>query len=79
MRAFTADFYKVVGTATCLHDNVLMTRFLEEHCSEYPMVGMCMGEQGMLSRVLGIRAGAAFTFGSAETRQGDGSGAAHLS
>jgi 3-dehydroquinate dehydratase/shikimate dehydrogenase len=66
MRAFTADFYKVVGTATCLHDNVLMTRFLEEHCSEYPMVGMCMGEQGILSRVLGIRAGASFTFGSAE-------------
>jgi 3-dehydroquinate dehydratase/shikimate dehydrogenase len=66
MRAFAADFYKVVSTATCLHDNVLMTRFLEEHSSEYPMVGMCMGEQGMLSRVLGIRAGAAFTFGSAE-------------
>jgi len=66
MRAFTADFYKVVGTATCLHDNVLMTRFLEQHSSEYAMVGMCMGEQGMLSRILGIRAGAAFTFGSAE-------------
>ncbi len=29
------------------------------------MVGMCMGEQGMLSRILGIRAGGAFTFGSA--------------
>lgn len=64
MRRFTADFYKVVGTATCLHDNVVMTRFLEEHCQEYSMVGMCMGEQGMLSRVLGIRAGGAFTFGS---------------
>jgi 3-dehydroquinate dehydratase/shikimate dehydrogenase len=64
MRAFAADFYKVVGTATCLHDNVTMTRFLQQHCSEYPMVGMCMGEQGMLSRVLAIRAGAAFTFGS---------------
>jgi 3-dehydroquinate dehydratase / shikimate dehydrogenase len=64
MRGFNADFYKVVGTATCLHDNVVMTRFLEEHCQEYSMVGMCMGEQGMLSRILGIRAGAAFTFGS---------------
>jgi 3-dehydroquinate dehydratase/shikimate dehydrogenase len=66
MRAFTADFYKLVGTATCLHDNVVMTRFLEQHSSEYSMVGMCMGEQGMLSRILGIRAGAAFTFGSVE-------------
>ncbi len=64
MRPFNADFYKVVGTATCLHDNVVITRFLEEHCQEYSMVGMCMGEQGMLSRVLGIRAGGAFTFGS---------------
>jgi 3-dehydroquinate dehydratase / shikimate dehydrogenase len=64
MRSFNSDFYKVVGTATCLHDNVVMTRFLEEHCQEYSMVGMCMGEQGMLSRILGIRAGGAFTFGA---------------
>lgn len=64
MRAFNADFYKLIGTATCLHDNVLMTRFLGQHSSEYPMVGACMGEEGMLSRVLGIRAGGAFTFGS---------------
>ncbi len=66
MRAYTADFYKVVGTATCLHDNVVMARFLEKYCSEYPMVGMCMGDQGILSRILAIRAGAAFTFGAAE-------------
>ncbi len=65
MRIYPADFYKVAGTANSLHDNVAMIRFLEEHGSEYPMVGMCMGEQGMLSRVLSIRAGAAFTFGSA--------------
>jgi len=65
MRAFPADFYSIVGTATCLHDNVLMTRFLERHGSEYPMVGMCLGEQGLLSRILAIRAGGAFTFGSA--------------
>jgi 3-dehydroquinate dehydratase/shikimate dehydrogenase len=65
MRSFAADFYKLVGTATCLHDNVVMTRFLEQHSSEYSMVGMCMGEQGTPSRILSIRAGAAFTFGSA--------------
>ena len=66
MRSFPADFYKLVSTATCLHDNVTMVRFLEQHCAEYPMVGMCMGEQGLVSRVLAIRAGAAFTFGAAE-------------
>ncbi len=65
MRSFTADFYKVIGTATCLHDNVVMTHFLQQHSSEYSMVGACMGEQGLLSRILGIRAGTAFTFGSA--------------
>jgi 3-dehydroquinate dehydratase/shikimate dehydrogenase len=65
LRSFTADFYKLVTTATCLHDNVVMTQFLGRHSSEYSMVGMCMGEQGMLSRILSIRAGAAFTFGSA--------------
>ncbi len=65
MRSFTSDFYKVISTATCLHDNVVMTRFLQEHSSEYSMVGACMGEQGLLSRILGIRAGTAFTFGSA--------------
>jgi len=64
MRAFPADFYQIVGMATSLHDNVLMTRFLEHHSSEYSMIGMCMGEQGLLSRILAIRAGAAFTFGS---------------
>jgi 3-dehydroquinate dehydratase/shikimate dehydrogenase len=64
MRGFTADFYKVISTATCLHDNVVMIRFLERHSSEYSMVGACMGEQGMLSRILSIRAGAAFTFSS---------------
>jgi 3-dehydroquinate dehydratase/shikimate dehydrogenase len=65
MRAFNSDFYKLVSTATCLHDNVVMTKFLEQHSSEYSMVGMCMGDQGVLSRILSIRAGAAFTFGSA--------------
>ncbi len=65
MRSFVADFYKVIGTATCLHDNVVMTHFLQQHSSEYSMVGACMGEQGLLSRILGIRAGTAFTFGSA--------------
>jgi len=66
MRSFNSDFFKLIGTATCLHDNVVMTRFLEHHSSEYSMVGACMGEQGRLSRVLSIRAGAAFTFGAAE-------------
>jgi 3-dehydroquinate dehydratase/shikimate dehydrogenase len=65
MQAFSADFYKLVTTATCLYDNVVMMKFLEEQSDRFPMVGMCMGEQGIISRVLSLRAGSAFTFASA--------------
>jgi 3-dehydroquinate dehydratase / shikimate dehydrogenase len=59
-----ADFYKLVSTATSLHDNVVMMKFLEAHSGGHEMVGLCMGEQGIISRVLGVRAGSVFTFAS---------------
>ncbi|HZQ90569.1 MAG TPA: shikimate dehydrogenase [Terriglobales bacterium] len=62
MRAFPADFYKIVTTATNLQDNVTMMKFLEEQSAHHSMVGLCMGEQGTISRVLGVRAGSVFTF-----------------
>ena len=62
MAAIPADFYKVVTTANTLHDNVTMMKFLEHKGDQYSLVGMCMGEQGFVSRVLGVRAGSAFTF-----------------
>jgi 3-dehydroquinate dehydratase / shikimate dehydrogenase len=65
MRAIPADFYKVVSTATTLYDNVQMMKFLERQSATYSMVGICMGEQGLISRVLGVRAGSVFTFGAA--------------
>ncbi len=65
MKRYPADFYKVVSTATSLHDNVQMMKFLQAHSAQYEMVGLCMGEQGIISRVLGVRAGSVFTFGSA--------------
>jgi len=65
MKKYPADFYKVVATATSLHDNVVMMKLLEENSSRHEMVGLCMGEQGIISRVLGVRAGSIFTFGSA--------------
>lgn len=57
-----ADFYKIVTTATTLSDNVTMMKFLEKHSDKHSLVGLCMGEQGLISRVLGVRAGSAFTF-----------------
>ena len=64
MSAYPADFYKIAGTATNLYDNVSLISFLERHRDQHPLVGICMGEQGILSRVLAVRSGSAFTFGA---------------
>jgi 3-dehydroquinate dehydratase / shikimate dehydrogenase len=62
MRDIPADFYKVVSTATTLYDNVVMMKFLEKASESHSVVGLCMGEQGIISRVLSVRAGSTFTF-----------------
>ncbi|MFZ0199761.1 MAG: shikimate dehydrogenase [Candidatus Sulfotelmatobacter sp.] len=62
MRQFPADFYKVVSTATTLSDNVSMIKFLGRESDNHSIIGVCMGEQGIISRVLGVRAGSVFTF-----------------
>jgi 3-dehydroquinate dehydratase/shikimate dehydrogenase len=64
MKEYPADIFKVVSTAANLYDNVVMMRFLEAQSHDHKMVGVCMGEQGIISRVLGVRAGSMFTFGS---------------
>ena len=64
MRAFPADFYKVVSTATTLSDNLSMIQFLSREADNHSLVGLCMGEQGIISRALGVRAGSVFTFAS---------------
>jgi 3-dehydroquinate dehydratase / shikimate dehydrogenase len=69
MRAFPADYYKIVSTATTLSDNVEMIKFLGREGDRNSLVSMCMGEQGIISRVLGLRAGSAFTFASAGSGQ----------
>jgi 3-dehydroquinate dehydratase/shikimate dehydrogenase len=65
MLHYPADFYKIVSTATTLADNVTMIKFLAREGDRHSLVGMCMGEQGIISRVLGVRAGSVFTFASA--------------
>ena len=64
---YPADFYKIVSTATNLYDNAIMMEFLEANSAKHEMVGLCMGEQGIISRVLGVRAGSIFTFGAAKS------------
>jgi 3-dehydroquinate dehydratase/shikimate dehydrogenase len=65
MVSFPADFYKVVSTANSLYDNVVMMKFLEHQSEKHSVIGVCMGEQGIISRVLCVRAGSVFTFASA--------------
>jgi len=54
----------VVSTARSLADNLAVLRLIEDRSLSSNVVGIAMGEEGILSRVLGPRAGAAFTFAS---------------
>ena len=74
LKAFNPDFYKVVSTAKNLSDNVEMKRFLERTSDSANVIGICMGEQGLISRVLGVRAGSVFTFASTGTGEETGPG-----
>jgi 3-dehydroquinate dehydratase/shikimate dehydrogenase len=67
IKPFGPDFIKIVPTARSLSDNLTLMRFLEraEDESNSTVVGICMGEAGIISRVLGLRAGSAFTFAAA--------------
>ena len=62
---FQPDFIKIVPTAKTLTDNVTLMRFIERMDDHSNIVGVCMGDAGIISRVLGLRAGSAFTFAAA--------------
>ena len=62
IEVFAPDFVKVVSTARTLTDNLAVLRLIEVRSLSARIVGIAMGEEGLLSRVLGPRAGAAFTF-----------------
>jgi 3-dehydroquinate dehydratase/shikimate dehydrogenase len=64
IQAFQPDFVKVVSTARTLTDNLAVLRLIEDRSLTAHVVGIAMGEEGLVSRVLGPRAGAVFTFAS---------------
>jgi 3-dehydroquinate dehydratase / shikimate dehydrogenase len=78
IQAYEPEFIKVVTTARSLADNLSVLRMIEDESLNAQMVGIAMGEEGLISRVLSPRAGAAFTFASAaegaETAPGQVSG-----
>jgi 3-dehydroquinate dehydratase/shikimate dehydrogenase len=71
---FNPDFVKIVPTAKALFDNVTLIRFLEHMSDHTNIIGICMGDAGVISRVLGVRAGSAFTFAAATPGEETGPG-----
>jgi 3-dehydroquinate dehydratase/shikimate dehydrogenase len=72
--AFAPDVVKVVSTARSLSDNLAVLQQLEEHSGSRSVVGIAMGEEGLLSRVLGPRFGACFTFAAPDQCEGTAPG-----
>jgi 3-dehydroquinate dehydratase/shikimate dehydrogenase len=71
---FQPDFIKIVPTAKALTDNVTLMRFIERMQDHTNIIGICMGDAGIISRVLGVRAGSAFTFAAATVGEETGPG-----
>ena len=71
---FEPDFIKIVPTAKALTDNVTLMRFLERMTDNSNIIGICMGDAGIISRVLGVRAGSTFTFAAATAGEETGPG-----
>ena len=70
MRPFQPDLYKIVPTAETLADNLaLLGLFAQRPHDEAAIVGLCMGEAGVPSRVLGVRMGSPFTFAAASAAE----------
>ena len=64
IEAFRPDFVKVVSTARSLTDNLAVLNLIANRSRSSEIVGIAMGEEGLVSRILGLRFGAAFTFAS---------------
>ncbi len=71
---FQPEFVKIVPTAKSLVDNVTLMRFIERASDQASIIGICMGDAGISSRVLGLRAGSVFTFAAATAGEETGPG-----
>jgi len=60
MAAEDADIVKIATMANCFGDNLRMFELLKQ--AKVPTIGLCMGELGMVSRILAGRFGAPFTY-----------------
>lgn len=60
LKALDADIVKIATMANQPHDNLRVLEMMQE--SDCPTIGMCMGDIGTPSRILGPRFGAPFTY-----------------
>ncbi len=74
MAPFAADLVKIVPTARTLTDNLTLMQFIERMSDSANIIGICMGDAGIISRVLGLRAGSMFTFAAATAGEETGPG-----
>ncbi|WP_263353043.1 shikimate dehydrogenase [Acidicapsa acidisoli] len=65
IQRFEPDFVKIVNTAHTLTDSLNLLHWITQRSVDAQVVGIAMGEAGVVSRVLSLRAGSAFTFASA--------------
>jgi 3-dehydroquinate dehydratase/shikimate dehydrogenase len=64
IQRFSPDYIKIVSTAHTLSDSLRLLRWIEQRSGQAQVVGIAMGEPGVISRILSLRAGSAFTFAS---------------
>jgi 3-dehydroquinate dehydratase/shikimate dehydrogenase len=62
---FEPDFVKIVSTAHSLTDSLRLLQWTAHRSGDVELVAIAMGEAGIVSRILSLRAGSAFTFASA--------------
>ena len=65
IQRFEPDFVKVVSTAHSLTDSLKLLQWMKERSGDTQLIGIAMGEAGVVSRILSLRAGSAFTFAAA--------------
>jgi 3-dehydroquinate dehydratase/shikimate dehydrogenase len=65
IQRFEPEFIKIVSTAHSLTDSLKLLQWIKARSVDAQLVGIAMGEAGVVSRVLSLRAGSSFTFASA--------------
>jgi 3-dehydroquinate dehydratase/shikimate dehydrogenase len=65
IQRFEPDFIKIVSTARTLTDSLELLQWMKHRSGDAQLVGIAMGEAGIVSRILSLRTGSAFTFAAA--------------